>query len=364
MEPTSPRAMGAHNNLHAVLFQATSAEYFALCTQTYQMARRVMTDRLAQQTYRQPAVIFDLDETLLDNSAYQAWQIESGSNFHEKSSWKKWCDAGQAGAVPGAVEFVSYVEESGVTPLFITSRENITRAGTARNLFQLGLIEEEELEAELAAPVKPKDTPDEVGNEAEHEHARSTRLFMKRMPVMEVAHPAGIRKFSLEDKFRQRVFVEEVRGFEIILSVGDNLSDYAEYYGQVADRGGRRSFEKSAEQVWQDGAWHPATGSVPLHPSAQSRREAARQDARLFGRDFILLPNVTYGGWLRAFEGNGMGAGDELASREAPVRGGLVEPMESFDYLNDKGLLMRTAPVKGKFTGAIGTDAGLQTWKP
>jgi hypothetical protein len=56
------------------------------------------------------------------------------------------------------------------------------------------------------------------------------------------------------------------------------------------------------------------------------------QDVRLVGRDFILIPNVTYGGWLRAFEGNLLGAADELARTGDPVRGPLAEPQDEFSY--------------------------------
>ena len=62
------------------------------------------------------------------------------------------------------------------------------------------------------------------------------------------------------------------------------------------------------------------------------------QDLSLFGRDFILLPNPTYGGWLSAFELNKLGASDELASTGNPVREGLAEPQETYDYDDGKSI--------------------------
>lgn len=123
------RPMTAHNTLHGLLYQATSAEYIALCVQMYQLARHALMDRLRSGTFRRPAVIFDLDETLLDNSAFAAWQIKAGTNFNEATSWKEWCDTGQSGAVPGGVEFVKFAEEAGATPIFITTRLHETRGG-------------------------------------------------------------------------------------------------------------------------------------------------------------------------------------------------------------------------------------------
>jgi predicted secreted acid phosphatase len=297
-----PRRMTSHNNLHTLLFQATSAEYIALCVQTYELARRALEERLEEGTLRNPAVVLDLDETVLDNSPYQAWQVETGTNFHEPTSWKRWCDLGKSNAVPGAVEFVHFAADSGVTPIFITSRLNSSRAGTALNLATLGLISQSELDKERS--------PD-------GDHPLITRLFMKGMADAEVDRPGGKKVFRLQNKFEQRVFCEQVREFEVALSIGDNLSDYAEYYSRVLDSRG---------DVVKD-----------QHPTPRGRRSYALQDARLFGRDFILLPNATYGGWLRALEANKLGAGDELANTELPVREGLREPPERFDYVTEKG---------------------------
>jgi predicted secreted acid phosphatase len=303
MDNSPLRPMTAHNNLHGLLYQATSAEYIALCVQMYQLARHALIDRLRSGTFRHPAVIFDLDETLLDNSAYAAWQIQAGTNFNEATSWMEWCDTGQSGAVPGGIEFVKFAEEAGATPIFITTRLNETRRGTARNLRKLGVLSDAELEAE-----------EKDGKKAEH--AFHTRLFMKGMPDTQLRRPSGKVTFHLANKFMQRVFCGEARGFEIILSLGDNLSDYAEYYGRVFD---------------------PTGASEPNEfPTIASRRDSVLQDLNLFGRDFILIPNATYGGWLSAFEANGLGASDELASTGDPVRQELEEPQAPFHYGDGK----------------------------
>jgi len=316
------RAMASHNNLHALLHQTASAEYLVLCLQAYQLARQALLARLETGTFRSPAVILDLDETVLDNAPYQAWLIRAGMNFHEDSSWRAWCDLGVSRAVPGAVEFVRFAVDNGVKPVFITSRQNVTRAGTARNLAALGLLTAEELAREL----------DGGGDPA------TTRLFMKGMAAVTVPRPDGSQDYPLRNKFEQRVFCQQVRGHEIVLSVGDSLSDYAEYYGQVADAQGE--FAKG------------------LHPTPTARRSAALQDAPLFGRDFILIPNSSYGGWLRAFEANGLGAGDELAYTPEPVRQGLAEPQTPFPFENGT----KTATPKGpKFSDRLGVWDGRET---
>jgi predicted secreted acid phosphatase len=299
------RPMTAHNTLHGLLYQATSAEYIALCVQMYQLARHALIDRLNTETFRHPAVIFDLDETVFDNSAYAAWQIQAGTNFDEATSWKAWCNAAQSEAVPGAIEFIRFVEEAGVTPIFITTRQEVTRQATVKNLVQLGALPKGEVNLERKARSNAK-------------HPLTTRLFMKGMPDVNIERPSGTAIYQLGNKFQQRVFCSEVRGFEIILSLGDNLSDYAEYYGRVFDSSGASEKGK--------------------FPSVASRRASILQDLNLLGRDFILLPNPTYGGWLSAFELNGLGASDELASTGDPVRQGLAEPQDTYNYDNGKSV--------------------------
>jgi predicted secreted acid phosphatase len=302
------RVMSAHNNLHGVLFNATSAEYYALTIQCYQLARHALQERLAQGTFLNPAVVMDLDETVLDNSPYQAWLIASGHNFHEPSSWDPWCAAGEADAVPGAVEFVRFARAQEVEVLFITSRSDSTREGTARNLYLLGLLTNEEYEAERKA--------------RSAEHALETRLFMKGMPSLKVVRPSGEVTYDLKNKFQQRRFCEEIRSYEVVLSIGDNLADWAEYYGSIFDKDGNAT-----------------KGS---HPTVASRRQSAIQDSKLFGRDFVLLPNVTYGGWVRAFEVQSLGASDELAHTAGQVREALKEPQDEFRYA--EGVAKAAAP--------------------
>lgn len=293
------RAMSAHNNLHGVLFNSTSAEYYALTTQCYQLARHALLGRLSEGTFLNPAVVMDLDETVLDNSPYQAWLIATGHNFHESGSWDPWCTAGEADAVPGAVEFIRFARAQNVEVLFITSRSNATREGTCRNLHLLDLLSKEEYEMER-------------GGSASVGHALETRLFMKGMPSVEVTRPSGKTVYDLKNKFQQRRYCEAVRGYEIALSIGDNLADWAEYYGSVFDKDG-----------------NAVKGS---HPSIAGRRLSAEQDSQLLGRDFVLLPNATYGGWVRALEAQGFGASDELAYTATQVRQALEEPQDEFRY--------------------------------
>jgi predicted secreted acid phosphatase len=270
----------------------------ALCVQAYRLACHAVADRLEQGIVVKPAIVFDLDETVFNNSAYQAWQIRAGHNFDEAMSWKQWCDQDRAAAVPGAVEFVRLKESKSIVPIFITSRQNVTRNGTAENLRRLGLISDEECERERM----DGDSSD---------YALSTRLFMFNMPACTADAGSDRKVHELTNKFQARIFCEQVRGFEIILSVGDNLADYAEAYGSVVNSAG---------------------SVIRGHPFPAARITTVLQDLPLFGRDFVLIPNAAYGGWLRDYEANLFGASDELAATGSQVREPLDEPQATFIF--------------------------------
>ena len=56
-------------------------------------------------------MIIDLDETVLDNSLYQAWMVKKGNTF-SNSTWVKFTDAEISRAIPVAVDFARYAKQS------------------------------------------------------------------------------------------------------------------------------------------------------------------------------------------------------------------------------------------------------------
>ena len=67
------------------------------------------------------AIIVDLDETILDNSYYNARQIRAGAEYDE-ASWQAWMQEAAATAVPGAVEFLQKASRAGHRIFYITNR--------------------------------------------------------------------------------------------------------------------------------------------------------------------------------------------------------------------------------------------------
>lgn len=145
-EAAPPPAPSA--NLDAVLWTQQSAEYEAAARQAYTTARRQIEVALADTSWtaaeeqaspfghKPPAVILDVDETVLDNTGFQARLLRSGEYFSGKA-WYAWCEEAVAPAVPGALEFCQWADARGVRVVFITNRRTKVWEATRQNLARL-----------------------------------------------------------------------------------------------------------------------------------------------------------------------------------------------------------------------------------
>jgi len=139
-----------HEMLNAVLWQQRAPEYRALAMQSYALAELRLREGLAAgwsaaleqppdgAASLAPAVLLDLDETVIDNSRYEA-RIVTQLGRYDRDSFARWCEEAAAGAVPGAVDFVRAARALGVTVLFYTAREERLRECTLRTLRSLGI---------------------------------------------------------------------------------------------------------------------------------------------------------------------------------------------------------------------------------
>ncbi|HEY2624605.1 MAG TPA: HAD family acid phosphatase, partial [Dyella sp.] len=95
-------------------------------------------DRLAPVKGLKPAVVLDIDETVLDNSPYQARLIKSGGEFNE-ADWAAWCKEERARALPGVVEFTRFAASHGIAVIYISNRAKDLDQATLSNLRKAGL---------------------------------------------------------------------------------------------------------------------------------------------------------------------------------------------------------------------------------
>ena len=176
----------------ATLWMQTSAEFRALCYQSFNLAKMNLDIFLAAHTgSKKVAVIVDADETVIDNSAYEAFLIGNDFGYSSKT-WTPWMAAAQATAIPGALEFLNYAKEKGVEIFYVTNRKMVGYDGTEKNLKALGF------------------------------------------PDVDKKHL--LLRTGSSDKQERRDIV--AKDYEIAFLMGDNLNDFASVFAKkpVADR--------------------------------------------------------------------------------------------------------------------------------
>ncbi len=137
---------------NSVVWVQQAAEYRILARQTYRLATLQMVTGLDDRLWsadevqlendrywmKPPAVILDLDETVLDNSSYNARNIADGQPY-DLESWNAWCLEAKGLPIPGAKEFLSKANALGVKVFFVTNRRDEVKQATIQNLNALDL---------------------------------------------------------------------------------------------------------------------------------------------------------------------------------------------------------------------------------
>ncbi|MFP4281006.1 MAG: 5'-nucleotidase, lipoprotein e(P4) family [Opitutales bacterium] len=146
----STASLAPHDSLLGTLWVQSAAEYAALCEQAYAAATTRLDEALADPTWTAateqggrdladlpPAIVVDVDETVLDNAPYQARLIAEGGSY-DAATWASWVEEAQAEPVPGALAFLQAAAERGVTVFYLTNRAAGLEAATRENLAALG----------------------------------------------------------------------------------------------------------------------------------------------------------------------------------------------------------------------------------
>ncbi len=149
---TADAAVAGDDNLNAVLWMQRSAEYQAVAEQTYRAAADRLDAALKEPNWDalvpeergnaaaglKPAVVMDVDETVLDNSPYQARLIRNGKEYDEVS-WDQWVAEKKAKPIPGVVDFAKAATAKGITVLYVSNRAVHLTDATLANLRSAGL---------------------------------------------------------------------------------------------------------------------------------------------------------------------------------------------------------------------------------
>ena len=138
-----------HDQLDAVLWTQTSIEHELLYRQVYAAATRQLQPALADPRWDAlarpprdlqglpPALIVDIDETLLDNTPVNAQAVVDDGPY-DYAQWYRWVEKAEARALPGSVDFLQTADKLGITVYYLTNREPGQEADTATNLRRAG----------------------------------------------------------------------------------------------------------------------------------------------------------------------------------------------------------------------------------
>ncbi|MGM0589150.1 MAG: 5'-nucleotidase, lipoprotein e(P4) family [Bacteroidota bacterium] len=176
-----------HETLQATLWIQHAAEYDALTRQAYRSAQQWLdpalqdsswTAAIEQKTDYQdlpPAIILDVDETVLDNSPFQARMIQQNSGYDPKA-WTDWVLESQADAIEGAVALTQAAASKGIQVFYVTNRDAQTEQATRQNLIDEGFPVDQQTDVVLLKDEQPEWTSDKTTRRSHI--ARNYRIIM------------------------------------------------------------------------------------------------------------------------------------------------------------------------------------------
>lgn len=224
--PPATSAAGAemrdtHELLDGVLWMQTAAEFWALSQSAFDRATQTLDRALADKNWTAaleqesvpslpalpPAVVMDVDETVLDNSQFQGQLVLDRTDFVPQT-WTAWVEQASAPEIPGAIDFINAARTKGIRVIFVTNRTAAEERKTVQNLDAL---------------LGNATDPDDVLSSGEHQWA--------------------------SDKSPRRRFVAE--RYRILLLVGDDLNDFVSV-SAAASPSDRVALAKTHSMRWRD----------------------------------------------------------------------------------------------------------------
>ena len=256
-EAAATPAVPADDMLDAVLWMQKSVEYEGATTTAFELAKLRLDQALKDKKWTAapeeqkgefsklpPAIICDIDETLLDNSAYQAWNITSNTPFSNQT-WSTFVQSKTSKAVPGSLDFTKYAISRNVKVFYVSNRTEDGEEATRENMEKLGF-------------------PMGAGN---------VDTFLMQNEQEDWGSKKGTRRAFIAKHYR------------ILLMIGDNFGDFVDAYkGTEADR--HKVYDKNLKHWGHD--WivlpNPSYGSFEAVPygfnygaSPEEMREGKRK---------------------------------------------------------------------------------------
>lgn len=201
-------------------YQQQSAEIHALQLQSYTLA----TLRIEQYLQQHPntkdiAVVTDLDETVIDNSALLARDTEKCHDWTSWDTWNEWEQKGNPSLIPGSLAFFNFLNERGIKIFYVSDRSQ--------------------------------------------QHKSSTLSTLKSLQLPQVSAENVLLYDSSKQQRREKIS----KDYHIIMLLGDSLPDFS--------------------------------SDFTTKQSKAEREQAVLNNREHFGKDWIVLPNSSYGTWSK-----------------------------------------------------------------
>ena len=263
---TTTPSVPANDNLNAVAWTQTSIEHDLIYQQAYRDARERLDQALADPDWDalsredrktksvrglKPAVIVDVDETVLDNSPYQARLVINGGSYDE-ATWAAWCREKVARPLPGAIDFTRAADSKGVTVFYLSNRAVDLNDVTLANLASAGF------------PIKAGES-----------------VFLGLGTAVD-----GCKQQGSEKGCRRQLIA---RNYRVLMQVGDQIGDFVDIASNTI------SGRKAAVAPYLDwvgerwfvlpnptyGSWEPALVNNSWGQPADVRRQEKHEALRL-----------------------------------------------------------------------------------
>jgi 5'-nucleotidase (lipoprotein e(P4) family) len=190
----------------STLWYQRSAEMRALYYQAFNLAEMRVEQAMENYTgEKTPAVVVDIDETILDNSPSEARNILEGERYSDER-WMEWTSHAEAEPLPGSLEFARYLVRKGVEMIYISNRKIEEIIPTIENLEKHGFP-----------------------------NADAGHIFLKS-------------ESSSKKERREKVADQ----YNIIMLIGDNLGDFSELFDDRSNNMGKPLVDSLQDRFGKD----------------------------------------------------------------------------------------------------------------
>jgi acid phosphatase len=248
-----------NDNLNAVVWTQTAIEHDLIYREVYRNASEKLRAALDDPSWDalaagdrktsdvsnlKPAVIVDIDETVLDNSPYQARLVRDSKDY-DRQAWAEWCSEEAAKPLPGALEFTQDAAKRGITVFYVSNRAEDLSKPTLANLRAAGF------------PIAANET-----------------VFLGFGTVVDGCQQAGSGKGCRRELIGRRD--------RVLMQVGDQLGDFVDPAANTPE-GRIAAIKPYADWIGERwfvlpnptyGAWEAALFGNDSKLSAEARREA------------------------------------------------------------------------------------------